>query len=339
MQAKLSRLGYKTAIYGKFLNQWPTKANPPDFDDFAIMAPGYQDKRWNVNGEVGVVPGYTTHIVGDRAVDFIEAQRDNEQPWMMFVAPYAPHAPFTPEPAFADAEFSKWMGNPAVWNKDRSGKPWRVRRATGTIATGRSVRTRQYRTLLSVDQMVGRVFDGLRDIGQDDNTLAIYISDNGYMWGEHGLSAKGVPYTQAVKVPMFARWPQSIEPGTVDRRLVANIDLAPTILSLLSQPIEDLDGRNLLDDSWTRDRIHLEYWCNISGCNRWASTRTKSSQYVEYYNKSGDVRFREYYNLGADKWQLHNLLKDGKPRNNPPLRPLHRRLARDRRCEGTTACP
>ncbi len=162
------------------------------------------------------------------------------------------------------------------------------------------------------------------------------------MWGEHGLLQKGFPYTQGVKVPMFARWPRDIRPGSVDRRLVANIDLAPTILRALSVRTRKLDGRDLLNRSWRRDRIHLEYWCNVRVCNRWASTREKSSQYLEYYGTGGQVTYREYYDLKSDKWQLHNLLGDHNRKNDPRLGPLHKRLARDRVCAsrvGQKACP
>jgi len=342
LQANLSSLGYATAVYGKFLNQWPVNKDPAHFDDFAIMDPAYRATKWNINGRVGVLSGYTTDLVGDRAVDFIDSKRGSEQPWMMYVAPYAPHPPFRPKRAFADAKISNWRGNPALRERDRRDKPAKVREGQTTPSEGKNLRARQFRTLMSVDRMVKRVFDALRRVGQAKNTLAIYISDNGYMWGEHGLRRKGLPYTQSVKVPLFTRWPLAIRPGSVDRRLVANIDLAPTILRVLSQPTRNLDGRDLLDRSWKRNRIQLEYWCNVRECNRWASTRRKSSEYVEYYDAAGRVTFREYYNLKADKWELHNLLGDHRRNNNPKLGPLHRRLTHDRTCAGHVgrkACP
>jgi arylsulfatase A-like enzyme len=342
LQARLSELGYTTAVYGKFLNKWPVAQDPPDFDDFAVMSHAYKNSTWNVNGTVAKQPGYTTNLVGHHAVDFVEAQASSGQPWMMYVHPYAPHLPATPEPEFSRAKVAEWRGNPAVLKKDRSGKPGFVRRATTSFREGRNIRARQFRTLMSVDRMIDSVFQTLEDTGQSENTLAVFISDNGFMWGEHGLVKKGVPYTPAIKVPFFLRWPRAIEPGTVDRRIAANIDLVPTVLSVLSEPLAGLDGRDLLDGSWDRDRIQLEYWCNTSRCRPWASTRTKSYQYVEYYNKSGGVEFRGYYNLKRDPWQLRNLLADRSRKNDPKLRPIKKRLAADRVCSGQTgptACP
>jgi arylsulfatase A-like enzyme len=342
LQARLSELGYTTAAYGKFLNKWPIEQTPPDFDDFAIMSHAYKDSTWNVNGTLGTQSGYTTNLVGERAVGFVESQASSGQPWMMYVHPYAPHLPATPEPEFSKTRIAKWEGNPAVLRKDRSGKPGFVRKAPYDLRKGRDIRTRQFRALMSVDRMIDRVFTTLQNTGQSDNTLAVFISDNGYMWGDFGLLKKGVPYTQAVNVPFFIRWPNAIAPGTVDRRLVANIDLVPTVLSALSQPHAGLDGRDLLDGSWERDRIQLEYWCSAEECRPWASTRTKAHQYVEYYNKAGGVKFREYYDLRKDRWQLHNLLADRNRKNDPKLGPIEEQLAADRVCSGqtgATACP
>ncbi len=158
LQARLSSLGYETAFYGKFLNNWPLQMNPPHFDDFGVMDHEYRNTRWNFNGQVGVVPGYTTDIVGSSAVDFIETQRASLEPWMMYVAPYAPHKPFTPQRAFADAKVDRWKGNPAVREKNRQDKPPGVRKARTTPAKGATVRAKQFRTLMSVDLMVKRVF-------------------------------------------------------------------------------------------------------------------------------------------------------------------------------------
>jgi arylsulfatase A-like enzyme len=127
----------------------------------------------------------------------------------------------------------------------------------------------------------------LERTGQSNETLAFFISDNGYLWGEHGLVRKGVPYEQATKVSLYARWPREIAGGTKDGRFAANIDVAPTVLDAVGLPIGDLDGQSLLDEDWERRRLLLEYWCNIRSCNPWASTRTRSYQYVEYYSRQG----------------------------------------------------
>lgn len=338
LQAKLQEQGYRTGIFGKYLNAWPRTEAPPNFDAYAISANGYRDREWNVNGEIGVVPGYNTDIIGDKAIDFIQDGRGSDQPWMMVVTPYAPHEPFEPEPLYAQTDAPPYKPSPAMTEADRSDKPYWVRKQSRAYAgDGEIIREKQSRTLRSVDDMVYRIMSALRRTGQE-NTIAVFMSDNGFLWGEHGVVSKTFPYSKSVKVPMFIRWPGMIEGGTSDRRLTANIDLTPTFLSVVGVPADDRDGRNLFDPAWSRSRIHLEYWCNVAACNRWASTRTKTYQYIEHYRADGTVKFREYYDLVNDRWQLQNYLHDGLRRNNPDVAPLTAQLNADRTCVNA-ACP
>jgi hypothetical protein len=113
-----------------------------------------------------------------------------------------------------------------------------------------------------------------------------------------------------------------------------------------------IDGRSLLDPSWDRDRILLEFWSLIQEFPDprepvFASTLGRDYQYTEYYEDDaitpklwpvGDLLaigpVREYYSLATDPWQLTNLLHDGDPDNDPPLQPLADQLRLDRRCVG-----
>jgi arylsulfatase A-like enzyme len=130
---------------------------------------------------------------------------------------------------------------------------------------------------------------------------------------------------------MWLRWPGHTS-GTADDRLVSNVDIVPTIAAAAGFSVES-DGRDLLDDSWTRDRILLEYFGddNAPSIPRWASTWTTSGQYIEYYRANGELLDREYYDLIADPWQLRNL-------RSPPDATWATRLASDRQCSGVT-CP
>jgi arylsulfatase A-like enzyme len=190
----------------------------------------------------------------------------------------------------------------------------------------------------------------MRSLGEANDTLAFFLSDNGIMWAEHGMKSKTTPYTPAIKVPLFVRWPGRVPQNVPDPRIAATIDIVPTILEaagISPDPEYPLDGRSLLDGT-TRDRLLLE----LTGGNNqidaptWASTLTTGYQYIEYYDDlSGAVTFREYYDLVNDPYQLENLLADPDPENDPPIdeqSALGLRLARDRRCEGTEGlepCP
>jgi arylsulfatase A-like enzyme len=202
--------------------------------------------------------------------------------------------------------------------------------------------------LLSVDRLVDRLLTTLDELGERGPTMVFFLSDNGFLMGEHGLQQKHSPYTASVKIPMYARWPGHFQAREVDEREVANIDIAATVYDAAGiKPDEPVDGRSLLDRSWTRDRMLLEYIHREDrAVPTWASLRTAEYQYVEYYDESlEEVTFREYYDLLADPYQLTNLLGDADTQNDPEpgrVTALSLELQRDRRCGGTSGasgCP
>jgi len=358
----LHAAGYLTAIAGKFLNNWPLDRDPPNFDRWAIFDTGYTSSEFNVDGDRREVKRYSTTFLGDEAVSFLRAfERHDSTPWFMYFATFAPHDPWEPDPRYADAPVPALVRSPAMRERDRSDKPpW----VTGAPTVPRrrilSNRADQLRTLMSVDDQVGRIFATLRRLGEQRSTLAVFMSDNGWLWGEHGLAGdrgdsesgkaaitgKRYPYTESIRVPLMARWPGHIEPGTVDHRIVANVDLTPTWLEAAGVPPDltvPLDGRSLLQSSG-RVRLFLEYRRDRSYplVRSWASIRTRRLHYIEWLSDSGRVVFREYYDLRSDPAELDNLLGDGSHSNDPDVRPLHAEIRRDMRCRGTSgpaACP
>jgi arylsulfatase A-like enzyme len=343
LQAYLQAAGYHTGIVGKFLNPpWELRNNPPFFDEWTTLggAPGpndWHDAIYNQNGNVTMLPGYTTTVIRREARSFIK--RNAERPWYLYVATKAPHVFPVPAERYADTPIPRWPGNPAVAEKNERDKPPYVRKSDRPLRAGNRIRRAQFRSLRSVDDMVGGIFRTLKEEGTLDNTLAFYISDNGYMWADHGLASKGVPYRASVTVPLLVRWPGRFEGGAIDDRFAANIDIAPTVLDAAGiTPTVTQDGRSLLR-RWRRDRVLLEFWCNSAKqrCNRWRGLWTRSEQYTEY-REEGETLFREYYDHEQDPWQLRNLLGDGEPENPPRTPALERQVARDSECVGAT-CP
>jgi arylsulfatase A-like enzyme len=344
MQAQLGP-AYRTAIYGKFLNGWNLDAAPPYFDEYAIQAKStsYYDVEFNVNGVRQVVPGYNTRFLSDQAVGFLDrAETSDERPWYLVVAPTAPHPPFTIEEQYADAPVPPWDGDPGVFEEDESDKPEYVRNASLSFDKAQEKRAQQLRTLMSVDDMMGELHHTLVKLQEDDNTLVVFISDNGYMWGQHGLNGKAVPYSESIRVPMYARWPGHLPQGRTRGRFVANIDIAPTVLEAAGvSPSTPPDGRSLVD-AYQRDRVLTELHRSRRSLQSppWKSLRTRTAQYVEYYDRDGAVKFREYYDLAADPYQLVNMLEDGDPSNDPieEIAQLALQLQLDRTCSGAS-CP
>lgn len=338
LQAQLQAAGYRTALVGKYLNGWPIAKDPPYFHRWHVLNPQpdtYYGNEFNNNGTVSAEPDYSTDAIRDKAVNLIQNDLGgtDEQPWFLYVAPFAPHHPWEPAQRHATADVGTWPGNPAVFETDKSDKPEYVRKSKRDLALAQANREGQLRSLLAVDELVDELFQTLQTEGEQD-TIAFFLSDNGFMWSEHGLGSKNHPYTESIRIPFLARWPGRFAAGQNDGRFVANIDIAPTVLEaagVTPNPLYPLDGRSLLGPG-RRSKILNEGW-TVRG--PWASIRTPSYQYIEMYaDVGGDVRFREYYDLREDPWQLQNLYGDPSPRNDPFIGPLHDELAAARGCFG-----
>jgi arylsulfatase A-like enzyme len=194
------------------------------------------------------------------------------------------------------------------------------------------IRTQQLRMMRSVDDLNTALFDTLDRLDETENTLAIFLSDNGYMWFDHHLEGKRFPYSPSTRVPLYIRWPGHVHADAVDSRIAANVDLAPTIYDAIGIiPSYTPDGRSLLGPD-RRSELLLE----ISRGGKvpaWNALRSKKFLYVEY--ESGEL---EYYDLDKDPWERHNLLSDRSTDNDPDTRMLHLMLKRYVSCQGAT-CP
>ncbi|MGH9038756.1 MAG: sulfatase family protein, partial [Acidimicrobiia bacterium] len=344
--------GYSTALVGKYLDGWSEHSAPPNFNRFAITGGGYVDEYFNVDG-VGDKAGYSTDFIRDQTIQFLGDfdATDDAKPWYVHVTPHAPHdtseGTFDWAPRHADTPIPPFTPTPAFLDTERDDQVEYIRHTKETVEESTFSHDGQLRTLLAADEMVDAIFRQLEATGELDNTLAIFTSDNGYSWGERGVTSKGLPYEESVKVPFLVRWPDVVPAGTVDLRHVGGVDLLPTLLEATQTvPAEfgyPLDGRSFLPGNPARDHILLEFSATHRSIPPWASMRDGRFQYLEYYaDDDSTVIFREYYDLEADPWQTTNLLADADPANDPDVAALSARLAQDRECAGgagPTACP
>ncbi len=339
MQALLEDAGYQTAYSGKYLNA-PLK-RPPHFDYWSIMNGGHQyyNVRMHVNGEYRIIRGYISRFIRKKALDFLgRFESRDARPWFMIVAPYAPHAPARPERKYKGSWIPRWKENPATREdspRELRDKPRYVRNTQINMGNVKRLRRRQLRSLKSVDDTMTRIFRKLRRTGENKNTLAIYLSDNGYMWTEHGLDKKRYPYDMSVKIPMYMRWPGHVKKGVVRRKIVGNIDVAPTVYEASRVPATyPVDGRSMFGP-FRRDDILIESYRDpqFPEVPPWKGLWKPGPVYVEY--KSGA---KEYYGKG-DKWQLRNRLGNKKKGDDPNNQArLRARLRAYRDCKGPT-CP
>ncbi|MDQ3946720.1 MAG: sulfatase [Actinomycetota bacterium] len=352
LQRWLHDAGYHTALAGKFLLHW--QGPLPHFDHFAHTNGGYEDAYFNVDDadshDLGVGQtraAYSTDFVAERALDYLDHfEADDARPWFLYLAPQAPHGPFTPAPRHADAPVPEWTPTPGVTedytSAQKADKAPFLRDNRFPVEGAQADREGQLRTLLAADEMVDAVFRRLEANGELDTTLAVYTSDNGRFWAEHGMRSKSLPYTESVQVPFMVRGPAWFPVGTTDDRLAGLVDITPTVLAaagVAPDPGSSIDGRSLLDPA-SRAELLLEY-AEDPGFRypAWASLRGPGWQYLEYYADDGvTVDYAEYYDLVADPYQLSNLLADADPANDPDVAALSARLAQARQCRGPN-CP
>jgi arylsulfatase A-like enzyme len=343
-QRYLHDAGYLTAHAGKFLQSLPLDGRAPHFDRWLYFNGGYNNVPMNFDGVLRTSSGYSTTTTFDKAVEFVNdfETRDDTKPFYLSLAPIAPNAPSIAEPQYQSAAVPPFQPDASYQEGDRADKPQWVQNINHTDTQAQATRSAMVRTLYSADDQIDRFMQHLDAAGEIDNTMVIFTSDNGYFWGEHKLTSKFLPYTQAYDIPLLIRWPGRVVAGATDDRLVTQVDIAPTILAAtgVTQNAVQLDGRDILS-GYSRPQAFMEYFHdadNSQGVRSWASIRTQDFQYTEHYdtNAPTTVTFREYYNLQADPYQLSNIYADNDQSNDPAFGPLSQQLQAAKRCAGNT---
>ena len=342
VQRLLRKRGYRTAIFGKFLNGWPVELNPPFFDEWAVSNGNYRKSYWNIDGRVRIKRRYSPDLVADRAVRFVRraSRRDDRRPWLAWITPYAPHLPSTPAERHRDAPLPSFPLTPAMQETDVSDKPEFLERARGREHRLVAVRDNGRRALMAVDEMVGRLMDELKKQDAASDTLVVFTSDNGFMLGEHGgVVGKDLPYPAATRIPLLVRWPGHVPARSSSDNFVANIDVAATLLDAAGVR-RQTDGRSLLERG-RRSALLVESLGSFEEDRAprlpaFRSLRTSRFRYAEYYrHNTNDLIFREYYDLVADPWELENRAPELSPER---VAALSQSIGQYATCRGR-ACP
>jgi arylsulfatase A-like enzyme len=168
-------------------------------------------------------------------------------------------------------------------------------------------------TLKGVDESVGAILDFLDQEGKAENTMVIYMGDNGFSFGEHGLIDKRHFYEESVKVPLLVRYPEVLQGGQQPELMIQNIDIAPTVLEIAGvQKPEQMHGESFLrllkgDTTDWRDRIFYEYYWeyDFPQTPTMHGVRTDRYKYIRYH---GLWDTNEFYDLQEDPYEMHNLI-------------------------------
>ena len=164
--------------------------------------------------------------------------------------------------------------------------------------------------LTAVDEGIGRVLKTLEETRRLDNTVIVFTSDNGFFWGEHGLSDKRWAYEESVRIPLLVRFPREFRAGMQPEQMVLNIDIAPTLLELAGAPIPaEVEGVSLLEflkgRRPARSHIALEYIMEprFQRTPTWQAVRTERWKYIRYTDLPG---MDELYDMKVDPYEMEN---------------------------------
>ncbi|MCP5111578.1 MAG: sulfatase [bacterium] len=329
----LQKAGYATAYIGKWHMGGVTDEPRPGFDHWVSFRgqghylPPNPNYTLNVDGQRVKQKGYITDELTDYAIQWLDKQKPAEKPFFLYLSHKAVHANFTPakrhEGKLANLPFTRpetnYNGRPR-WLRDQRNSWHGVDFPYHSELDVERYYKRYSEALMGVDDSIGRVVGQLEKMGIDDETLVIYMGDNGFMFGEHGLIDKRVAYETSIRVPMLMRCPRLFRGGTVVDEVVANIDIAPTVFEAmgLEKPAH-MDGQSFLrlgkgeKIPWREYFLYVYYWeKNFPQSPTVFSLRGDRYKYITYY---GLWDTDELYDLQDDPNETKNLLHEPKYRS------------------------
>jgi arylsulfatase A-like enzyme len=359
---ELKKRGYETAHIGKW--HMGNDASPrPGYDtwiSFKGQGTITDPVLWE-GGSEKPVPGYVTDLLNERAVEFVARKR--RAPFALFLAHKAVHPDvqqkqdgtidpstmqgyvlperhkdlyrgetYPPRPNVLPLQ--KILEQKPAWRevfelRDRPG----MRAFLDALHVGEQEEIRQRAaTMASVDEGVGMLLDALQKSGKLDNTVIVFLGDNGYFFGEHGLGAeRRFAYEEGIRTAFFVRYPKLIRPGTRFKEMVIALDIAPTMIHLAGgKPGPHVQGRSLVPlikgtaKKW-RESFLVEYfnesaWPWIVGMS-YKAVRTDNAKLIHWLHKDGAD---ELYDLERDPYEITNVIGD--PAYAGTRKKLHKEL-------------
>lgn len=344
----LQQQGYQTAFFGKWHMGDEDDRPQPGFHHWeSFQGQGvYYNPTLNINGKRVDYPdsSYITDLLTEHAINWLKNNREKDKPFFLYLSHKAVHADFAPakrhlgkyekETIIYPPSFN--TSKPQVRGKNLSGAPYLIDTYYGEGRTPdwqkmqreswhgvdymyhgkmnfETFYKRYCETLLAVDESVGAVLKYLEDNDLDESTLVIYMGDNGFSFGEHGLIDKRHFYEESVKVPFLVRCPELLEGGQQIGKMVQNIDIAPTVLEVagIKKP-ENMPGMSIVpllsgqDVKW-RDRIFYEYYWeyDFPHTPTMHGVRTDRYKLIRYH---GVWDTNEFYDLQEDPNEMKNLI-------------------------------
>jgi N-acetylglucosamine-6-sulfatase len=342
----LQQAGYDTGYIGKWHMGEENDEPRPGFNWFVThKGQGkYFDTEFNINGQgAKVVPGYYTHVVTNMAEEWLTKEERSKKPWCLILGHKAPHSFYFPEPkyekAFEDVrvnypETAFMLEDKPTWMKDRLYTwhgiygplfEWRKKFPDDrpeAVVDFQAMTRAYWGTLLSVDDSVGRLYELLKKRGELDNTIIVYMADNGILNGENGMVDKRTAHEASLRVPLIVRYPGLVkaDAAKVVREQVLTLDVAPSLLELCGAPaLEGISGKSWVklvksgDEAWRKSWLyHYNYEKQFPYTPNVRAVRTESWKYMRYPHGDGgaDRHMAELYNIEFDREERYNLIAD-----------------------------
>ena len=333
----LQQAGYATAFIGKW-HMGNDDSPRPGFDRWVSFKGqgNYINPEINEDGTDVKPKGYITDLLTGYAVEFIKRRHD--RPFLVYLAHKAIHPEvmqhddgsvnlaeaerFIPAERHSNLFVGKKIPRRPSAMRTPIGKP-ALQRKTSDLpplgpktATSDEVVLGRLRSMMAIEEGVGAILKALQETNQLDNTVIVLASDNGYFYGEHGLSVeRRLAYEESIRMPLLVRYPRLIKAGTVRNELVLNIDVAPTLIELagVSSQIK-AEGRSLVpllkgvDSEW-RQSFLIEYYSDkvfprIQKMG-YKAVRNQRWKYIHYVELDG---MDELYDLKADPYEMKNII-------------------------------
>ena len=343
---QLQKLGYETAHIGKW--HMGNSGKPRPGYDYWVSYDGHGrlvDPKLNHDGTYVQHQGYITDLMNQLAGEFLERKRS--QPFSLFFAHKAVHPDafqaadgsldLAQQGGYRVAERHKDLYRGSVFRRTPNmlshaevakQKPawaevFKLREAEAkpvldALNVGEEEIRLRAAMMASVDEGVGTILEILERQGKLDNTFIVFLSDNGYFFGEHGLGPeRRFAYEEGIRSPFTVRFPPKLKPGKRVRELVICQDIAPTLIELAGgRPGRQIQGRSLLPlfagkrAGWRKSFL-IEYWAEnamtwLVGMT-YKAVRTERHKYIHWVNRGVAGELDELYDLDRDPYEIRNL--------------------------------
>ena len=341
----LQNAGYQTSFFGKWHMGDEDDRPRKGFNHWeSFKGQGvYYNPNLNINGtQVQYKDStYITDLLAEHAIDWLDKKRDKSKPFFLYLSHKAVHSPLAPakrhKGMYAHQKYTLPSTYYQTMNDDYKALKWpewvKQQRYSWhgvdflyhSHQNIEEIVQTYCETLKAVDESIENVIKYLKDNGLEQNTMVIYMGDNGFSWGEHGLIDKRHFYEESVKVPFLVYAPGLFKGGQTITRMIQNVDVGPTVLELagLKKP-DNMVGNSFTqllrgDTTGWRDRIFYEYFWeyDFPMTPTVFGVRTDKYKYMRY---QGIWDQNELYDIENDPNETTNLIE--KPEHQATVKNL-----------------